>query len=39
MAYVPKELAKVGHEIEIDVRGRLVRAVQVKLPFYRRTTS
>lgn len=39
MAYVPKELAKVGRELGIDVRGRSVEAAQVKLPFYRRATA
>jgi aminomethyltransferase len=36
MAYVPVESAKEGGEIEIDVRGRLVGARIVPLPFYKR---
>jgi aminomethyltransferase len=36
MAYVPTELAAVGREIEIDIRGKLARARQVPLPFYKR---
>ena len=35
-AYVPAELATVGGEIKIDVRGRLVGAQIVKTPFYKR---
>jgi len=36
LAYVPVEFANVGQEINIDVRGRLVRAQLVKTPFYKR---
>ncbi|HKS10677.1 MAG TPA: glycine cleavage system aminomethyltransferase GcvT [Pyrinomonadaceae bacterium] len=36
LAYVPTEYANVGQEIEVDVRGRLVRAQLVKAPFYKR---
>lgn len=36
MGYVPKELSAVGTAIEIDVRGRLVAAQIVPLPFYKR---
>ena len=36
LAYVPTEYANVGQEIQIDVRGRLVRAQLVKTPFYKR---
>jgi aminomethyltransferase len=36
MAYVPPELAGPGREIEIDIRGKLVPARQVRLPFYKR---
>jgi aminomethyltransferase len=39
MAYVAAESATPGREIEIDVRGRVVRARVVALPFYRRGTS
>ena len=36
MGYVPEELSAVGTAIEIDVRGRLVAAQIVPLPFYKR---
>ncbi|MDX6385723.1 MAG: aminomethyltransferase [Blastocatellia bacterium] len=36
MAYVPVESAKEGGLLEIDVRGRLVKAEIVPLPFYKR---
>ncbi len=36
MAYVPVEFANAGQPIEIDVRGRLVGAQIVPLPFYKR---
>jgi aminomethyltransferase len=36
MAYVPIEFANAGQQIEIDVRGRLVGAQIVPLPFYKR---
>lgn len=36
MAYVPSHLAEVGRPIQIEIRGRPVAAVQVKLPFYKR---
>ena len=36
MAYVPAEHAAPGREIEIDVRGRLVGARIVPVPFYKR---
>ena len=36
MAYVPMELTSPGSEIAIDVRGRIVRAAIVPLPFYKR---
>lgn len=35
-AYLPVELASVGQEIQIDVRGKLVGAQVVKAPFYKR---
>jgi aminomethyltransferase len=35
-AYVPAELATVGQQIQIDVRGKLVGAQIVKAPFYKR---
>ena len=36
MAYVPVEFANAGQAIEIEVRGRLVGAQIVPLPFYKR---
>ncbi len=33
MAYVPTELSKPGSEILIDIRGRVLKAQVVKLPF------
>src|SRR5258708_1676619 len=36
MAYVPAESAKEGSPVEIDVRGRMVEAQIVPLPFYKR---
>jgi len=36
MAYVPVEFAKPGQEIQIDVRGKLLNAQLVPLPFYKR---
>ncbi|HKP35582.1 MAG TPA: glycine cleavage system aminomethyltransferase GcvT [Pyrinomonadaceae bacterium] len=36
MAYVPVEFANEYTKIEIDVRGRLVAAQLVRLPFYKR---
>jgi aminomethyltransferase len=36
MAYVPPALTAVGTEIEIDVRGRKVKAITVPMPFYKR---
>jgi glycine cleavage system T protein (aminomethyltransferase) len=35
-AYVPIEFSSVGQEVKIDVRGRLVSAQVVKVPFYKR---
>jgi aminomethyltransferase len=37
MAYVPAERAAPGTELEIDVRGRRVRAHVVPMPFYKRS--
>jgi aminomethyltransferase len=37
MAYVPIDLAAAGSECEIDVRGRLLKARVVRMPFYKRT--
>lgn len=36
MGYVPVEFTTVGTSLEIDVRGRLVAAQVVPLPFYKR---
>ena len=36
MAYVPPELAAAGTELDIDIRGRVTKAVVVELPFYKR---
>jgi aminomethyltransferase len=36
MGYVPLELATAGTEFQIDVRGRMVTAQVVALPFYKR---
>jgi glycine cleavage system aminomethyltransferase T len=34
MAYVPRALAKRETELEIMIRGKAVKAVVVKRPFY-----
>ncbi|HLL51148.1 MAG TPA: glycine cleavage T C-terminal barrel domain-containing protein [Thermomicrobiales bacterium] len=39
LALVDAEAAGVGKPLEIVIRGRPVRAEQVKLPFYRRTRN
>jgi len=39
MAYVPVESAGAGGAIEIDVRGRLVGAEIVPIPFYKRSRN
>nr|MCR5745868.1 glycine cleavage system aminomethyltransferase GcvT [Bacteroidales bacterium] len=36
MGYVNVPFNKVGSEIFIDVRGRLLKAVVVKMPFYKK---
>ena len=36
MAYVPVEHANAGEQIQIDVRGRMVGAAIVPVPFYKR---
>ena len=36
MGYVPAGLASVGRQIQIDVRGRMVGAQIVPVPFYKR---
>jgi aminomethyltransferase len=35
LGYLPFQLAKIGQDLEIDVRGRLYRAGVVKKPFYK----
>ena len=39
MAYLPAELAGVGTELQVDVRGRPLRAQVVKRPFYKRPAT
>jgi len=39
MAYVPVDLANIGGRIEIDVRGKLLGAEIVSLPFYKRAKN
>ena len=39
LAYVPAEHASEGQALQIDVRGRLVEAVIVRTPFYKREKS
>ncbi len=36
MAYLPVEFAKVGTEVEVEVRGKRFPAVVVKKPFYKK---
>ncbi|HIK12472.1 MAG TPA: glycine cleavage system aminomethyltransferase GcvT [Oscillatoriaceae cyanobacterium M33_DOE_052] len=35
LAYVPTHLAKIGQELEVEIRGKLYAALVVKKPFYR----
>ena len=37
LGYVPKELSKLGTELNIEIRGKLVPAVVVSTPFYKRS--
>jgi aminomethyltransferase len=39
LAYVPPEMAEPGRAINIEIRGKLVSARQVPLPFYKRPKS
>ena len=39
MGYVPVEVANAGPQIQIDVRGKLIGAQIVPLPFYKRPRS
>jgi aminomethyltransferase len=34
LAYVPTELASVGQQLEVEIRGKAYPAVVVKRPFY-----
>lgn len=36
MGYLPVELATVGTQIEVEIRGQMVAAEVVEMPFYRR---
>ena len=36
MAYVPAEMAVIGNTVQIDVRGRMIDAEIIKLPFYKK---
>jgi aminomethyltransferase len=36
LAYLPPELAEVGQEIQIEIRGKLAAARIIPLPFYKR---
>ncbi|MEO1431443.1 MAG: glycine cleavage system aminomethyltransferase GcvT [Cyanobacteria bacterium J06633_8] len=38
LAYVPAELAKIGNELEVEIRGKTYPATIVKRPFYRSTS-
>ena len=35
LAYVPKQLAKVGQQLDVEIRGRSYPAIVVKKPFYK----
>jgi aminomethyltransferase len=36
LAYVPTEVAKVGQQLEVEIRGKAYPGIVVKKPFYRR---
>ena len=36
MAYVDRAYAEIGQQLEVDVRGRRLKAEVVKMPFYSR---
>ncbi len=38
LAYVPKKLATVGNQLEVEIRGKTYPATIVKRPFYRSTS-
>jgi aminomethyltransferase len=37
MAYLPASLARIGEELEIEIRGRRFPATVERKPFHRRT--
>ena len=39
MAYLPAELARIGEELEIEIRGRRFKGVVERKPFYKPTTD
>lgn len=39
MAYIHPDLAHAGAELQVDIRGSIVPATIVQLPFYKRTNS
>ncbi|MBA2378466.1 MAG: glycine cleavage system aminomethyltransferase GcvT [Blastocatellia bacterium] len=39
LAFVPPEFAKLGQELKINIRGKLVSAMVVPTPFYKRERS
>ncbi|ALF52833.1 glycine cleavage system protein T [Nostoc piscinale CENA21] len=39
LAYIPSKLAKVGQQLEVEIRGKAYPAVVVKRPFYRSKTK
>lgn len=38
LGYVRSDLARIGQELSVDVRGRLASAEVVRRPFYKRTS-
>jgi aminomethyltransferase len=39
LAFVPAELAEIGTELGVEIRGKVIDAVVVKTPFYKRPTA
>ena len=37
LAYIPTQLAKVGEQLQVEIRGKAYPAILVKRPFYRST--
>jgi glycine cleavage system aminomethyltransferase T len=37
MGYVPREQAKPGVRLGVEIRGKIASAIVVKLPFYKRS--